>query len=156
MNQGEKIEGNGFYLRPIADDDTVNIVKWCNNPNFLSTCIRPKPITAEGHRQYMASKVKKGEVIQFIIVLSTSNKPVGTVYLKNIDQVNHAAELSMFVGEDDENNWSIVSDVLKLMVRYGFERLHLHRIYMEVLKWNVRLMQIYEKVGFMVEGFFHD
>ena len=104
----------------------------------------------------MASKVKTGIDIQFIIIFSSSDTSVGTVYLKNIDSVNHAAELSMFVGEDDENNWSIASDVLKLMVHYAFIKLHLYRIYVEVLKWNVRLMQIYEKVGFMVEGFFHD
>lgn len=131
-------------------------MKWRNNQNFLSACIRPEPITAESHRQYMASKVKTGKVIQFIIIFSSSDTPVGTVYLKNIDQVNHAAELSMFDGENDENNWSIASDVLKLMVQYGFDKLHLYRIYVEVLKWNVRLMRIYEKAGFMVEGFFHD
>lgn len=74
------LEHEKFYLRPIDYSDTLQIVKWINNPNFLSACICPEPITVETHLKYMKEKIITGEVIQFIIVLKHSNESVGTVY----------------------------------------------------------------------------
>jgi len=38
------------------------------------------------------------------------------------------------------------------MLKFGFEELHLHRIYLEVLDANPRARKLYESLGFVHEG----
>ena len=42
------------------------------------------------------------------------------------------------------------------MLRYGFEELGLHRIYLRAIEGNERAVKSYENAGFVKEGFLRD
>ena len=48
------------------------------------------------------------------------------------------------------------TEATRLIVGYGFEKLGLHRISLEVYAFNPRARRAYEKVGFVAEGVLRD
>ena len=46
--------------------------------------------------------------------------------------------------------WGLV--LRQLLLKYGFETMHLHRIDLKVLEYNRRAIRCYEKCGFQQEG----
>jgi RimJ/RimL family protein N-acetyltransferase len=44
------------------------------------------------------------------------------------------------------------SEALELVVRYAFQELNLHKIYLRVVSFNNRALQLYRTFGFAQEG----
>jgi RimJ/RimL family protein N-acetyltransferase len=44
------------------------------------------------------------------------------------------------------------SDAMRLLLRYAFHELNLHRVSLNVFEYNPRAIRSYEKVGFVHEG----
>lgn len=150
------IQGEKIILRPISIDDTVSIVKWRNNPLVQKNFIFREKFTIEMHKHWMKTKVKNGEVVQYIIVSKDDNTPVGSVYYRDIDCDNNSAEFGIFIGEDSARGKGIGTEATKLFTRFGFKDMGLHRISLRVLDGNDGAYRAYEKSGFKKEGEFRD
>ncbi len=149
------IRGKKILLRPMTEEDTENIVRWRNEAFVRKNFIYQKPFTAEGHKQWTETMVDTGRVIQFIIC-TMEKKPVGSVYLRDIDRVHNKAEYGIFIGEEEALSKGYGSEAAELMIRYAFEELHLHKLYLRVLAGNERARKSYEKAGFVQEGYFKE
>lgn len=149
------IRGKKILLRPMTEEDTENIVRWRNEAFVRKNFIYQKPFTAEGHKQWTETMVDTGRVIQFIIC-TMEEKPVGSVYLRDIDRVHNKAEYGIFIGEEEALSKGYGSEAAELMIRYAFEELHLHKLYLRVLAGNERARKSYEKAGFVQEGYFKE
>lgn len=101
MTEQLKIDLGPVYLRPITLEDTENIVKWRNTDRVRKNFIYQKPFTKEGHLAWMRDKVAAGEVVQFILCETEGDRPVGSVYFRDIDTGNKKAEYGIFIGEED-------------------------------------------------------
>lgn len=151
----EWIRGKKILLRPMTEEDTENIVRWRNEAFVRKNFIYQKPFTAEGHRHWMETMVNTGRVVQFIIC-TPEEKPVGSVYLRDIDRVHNKAEYGIFIGEEEALSKGYGSEAAELMIRYAFEELHLHKLYLRVLAGNEQARKSYEHAGFVQEGYFKD
>ena len=96
----EKIDLGPVYLRPITMDDTERIVGWRNSDRVRKNFIFQKPFTVQGHIEWMETKVVSGEVVQFILCETEGDRPVGSVYFRDIDRENNRAEYGIFIGEE--------------------------------------------------------
>ena len=56
------------------------------------------------------------------------------------------------IGEPDFWGKGFGSDAMRLMLRYGFTELNLHRVSLNVYAYNLRGIRSYEKCGFKHEG----
>ena len=61
--------GERLILIPITKEYTKLIVKWRNNERVYNNFIFSETFTEEMHNRWMDTKVKSGEVIQFIIAM---------------------------------------------------------------------------------------
>ena len=113
---------------------------------------RQEPITEERHRQWLREMVLSGKCDQFIIVDKAQNRPVGTVFLKEIDREHLRAEYAIFIGEETARGRGIGSEAARLMMDYGFRQLGLNRIYLYVFASNARAIASYRSAGFREEG----
>ncbi|HIZ62610.1 MAG TPA: GNAT family N-acetyltransferase [Candidatus Gemmiger avistercoris] len=150
------ITGERVVLRPITDGDTDHIVTWRNTPSVMQNFIFRQQFTPEMHRNWLATKVATGQVVQYIIVDKAEDRPVGSVYFRDIDPVNHSAEYGIFIGEEDARGQGFGSETARLFTEFGFARLGLHRISLRLLEENLPARRSYEKAGFVQEGIFHD
>lgn len=151
-----RITGERVTLRPITEADTDLIVRWRNTPSVVRNFIFREPFTPEMHRNWLATKVATGRVVQYMIEVKATGRPVGSVYFRDIDPVNHSAEYGIFIGEEDARGQGFGSETARLFTEFGFARLGLHRISLRLLEENLPARRSYEKAGFVQEGIFHD
>jgi RimJ/RimL family protein N-acetyltransferase len=62
------------------------------------------------------------------------------------------ASFRVFIGDKLSWDRGIGTDCARLMLRYGFEKLNLNRIWLGVNAANERAVRAYEKAGFVREG----
>ena len=150
------------YLRPITAADTAQIVAWRNRDFVRKNFIYQKPFTKKGHTSWLREQVEPGHVAQFIICVADgidcpenpcAGWDIGSVYLRDIDREAGTAEYGVFIGEKDALGQGYGTAAAKLAVAYGFETLHLKKMFLRFLEDNAGAEKSYEKAGFrMVEG----
>lgn len=144
-----------IYLRPMNAEDTDMIVAWRNKPSVKNYFIYRADFTREGHLYWLHEVVEKGHACQMVICDKATDKPLGSVYIRDIDQNHKKGEYGIFLGEEAARGRGIGTEAACLMIQYGFEKLGLHRIYLRVLAGNERAIRSYEKAGFKQEGYLH-
>jgi len=149
------LQGQDVYLREMTDADAELIVKWRNKEFVRQNFIYREPFTVEGHRRWVETMIDTGKVVQFIIC-TKEDKPIGSVYLRDIDRLHQKAEYGIFIGEDDAVGCGYGTQAAKLILSYGFEELKLHKIMLRLLAGNDRAKRSYEKAGFLQEAYLKD
>ena len=144
--------GNRVNLREIDDVDTTNIVKWRNSIDVLKNFFIQDTLTEEQHQFWLNNKVRTGLVAQFIIIDNETDTPVGTTFLRDIDQNNSKAEFGIFIGEASARGKGLGSEACKLITDFGFDQLLLNRIYLRVFAHNNKAIKSYENAGFKKEA----
>lgn len=152
-----------IYIRPMTYDDIDDIVRWRNSEGVRKYFIYRGDFTHDNQIDWMKNHVETGEVAQMIICrkndLESSDKEekkLGCVYIRDVDHKNKKGEYGIFIGEDSARGCGVGTKAAKLMLKYGFSELGLHRIYLRVLEGNERAVRSYEKAGFVKEGFLKD
>ncbi len=162
------IEGEGIYLRKITFEDTDNIIRWRNSDSVRTHFIDQRLFTRESHNFWLENYVMTGKADQLIICIAPPEKsgeerpekdyyiPVGSVYIRDISKEHKKAEYGIFIGEDAARGRGIGSKTAKLMIRYCFETLHLHRLFLRVHADNIAAIKSYENAGFEREAYLRD
>ena len=70
--------------------------------------------------------VETGKVVQMIIAECDGDRPVGSVYVRDIDYEHNKAEFGIFIGEPDCLSKGYGTEATELMVEYAFTYLNLH------------------------------
>lgn len=146
----------GIYLRPITYEDTDNVVTWRNSDAVRKNFIYQALFTREGHENWMRTMVETGKVVQMIICETESDRPIGSVFVRDIDRQHNKGEYGIFIGADGCRGRGLGSAAAKLMIRYAFEELQLHRLFLRALAENMQAIGSYEKAGFVREAYLHD
>ena len=146
----------GIYLRPITDEDTSLIVAWRNSDAVRSRFIYREPFTEEGHRSWLKNVVETGRAIQMIVCDLETGKPLGSVFLRDVDRKHSKAEYGIFLGEADARGRGVGTAAARLMLRYAFCEEKLHRIFLRVLADNAQAIRSYEKAGFVREAYLRE
>lgn len=152
----QKIEGKDIYLRLMDREDTEDIIRWRNKESVCRKFIYQKPFTREGHENWIETMINTGKAVQFIICGRGSGRPVGSVYLRDIDRTHNKAEYGIFIGEEDALGKGYGTQAALLMIKYAFEEEKLHKIKLRVLAENERAVRSYEKAGFVREAYLRD
>lgn len=147
-----KDESAGIYLRLMTGEDTDKIVAWRNSDGVRKNFIYQELFTRESHENWIRNMVNTGKVVQMIICELRTDRPLGSVYIRDIDRNHNKAEYGIFIGETDARGRGIGTATAKLMLRYCFEEEGLHRVYLRAFADNLQAVRSYEKAGFVKEG----
>lgn len=148
--------GEQVYLRPLTTEDTEMVVAWRNSKRVMDNFIYQTPITTEGHLNWFHNKVETGEVIDFVICDNETDQPYGCIYLQNIEMEHRRAEWGIFLGEPAAFGRGIGKEAAKLLVKYGFEQMNLHKITSKVLPFNIPSIKMNEAAGYKQEAYLKD
>lgn len=97
-------------------------------------------------------EARKGENSYFHIRTLADDQLLGFVVLFNIQWSNQSATLAIGIGDAAFRGKGYGSDTLRLIIRYGFSELGLHRIGLTVIAYNKAAIKAYERAGFKHEG----
>lgn len=146
------LHGKNVVLRPMRREDAEEIVRWRNAPDVHAQMFAADPPTMEGHMQWFDSLQKRDDKVEFVIVENSSGRPIGTIGLSNIDRVNHRAEYGILIGEADARGKGLAREASQLILKYAFEMLQLHRVFLYVFRENEPAIRLYRALGFDQEG----
>lgn len=147
---------SGIYLRLMTYEDTDAIVSWRNKDAVRKNFIYQALFTRESHENWIRTMVETGKVVQMMICEVATDKPVGSVYIRDIDHTHHKAEYGIFIGEDTARGKGYGTAAAGLMIKYCFEELNLHRLFLRVYADNIQAIRCYEKAGFTKEAHLRD
>lgn len=76
---------------------------------------------------------------------------LGTVSLKHVDLKNKNAEYAISMRSKAMGTGASMYGTKEILT-YAFEKLHLRKVYLNVIPENIRAKKFYKKVGFQYEG----
>lgn len=145
-----------IFLRPMTKEDTDLIVEWRNKEAVRKRFIYQELFTRKSHERWIETMVETGKVVQMVICEEDTKRPLGSVYIRDIDTNNNKAEYGIFIGEDDARGKGVGTCAARQMITYAFEELKLHKLFLRVFADNPGAVKSYEKAGFVQEAYLKD
>lgn len=149
----DPLVGDLVRLRELQDEDLPQLVAWWNDPGvatFQSPTIHPH--MAGGIVEMFRSWCRNdtGDC-GLCITKRKGGELVGHAALFGATTKDRCATFAIVLGPEHQNR-GLGTDAVRVMVRYGFAELGLHRIELGVYGFNPRAMAAYRKAGFVEEG----
>ena len=155
MSDQPTIELHRVRLCPLKPSDAAAIQQTAASREVADTMISiPHPYPAGEAQQYVSSQEtekRAGHGFTFAIERKPDTLFCGLVELRRIDREHSQGELSFWLGADFWGR-GYMSEVVRAVVRYGFEHLDLNRLYAYHMVRNPACGKVLEKNGFKQEG----
>jgi RimJ/RimL family protein N-acetyltransferase len=160
---GEKIMSTGLFegklVRLCSEDPQIMaeaFARWNQNTEYF------RLLDSDPAHLWSAKKIKEWfekdldsalpDNLLFAIRTLEGDELIGFIAFDGINWTDRDSYVSIGIGEQDFWGKSCGSDAMRLLLRYGFTELNLHRISLTVFEHNPRGIRSYEKCGFKHEG----
>lgn len=153
------LKGDKTILRPVNTSDFDYFFNWHSDIYIRQQGIMHPFLNTEILEKDWINSVcsdKSNKKIVFTILDLMNKNPIGYFQLTNINYISSNCYLGIIIGEKDIRGKGYGSDAMKLGTKYAFDFLRLHKISLEVLSENTSAIDLYKKLGFIVEGEFKD
>ncbi|KZE69524.1 acetyltransferase [Fictibacillus phosphorivorans] len=142
-------------LRELNIEDAEDRYLWCLDEEVtkhLNMPDRYPPFSIEETRRWIEQCISRENGYEQKAIVSESGKHIGWIDLKNIDRLNHHAEIGIAIG--DKAFWGKGYGIAAMheMLRYGFQELALNKIWLRVETDNEKAITSYKRAGYMEEG----
>lgn len=147
------ISDSYFYFREVEDTDHEWLFELHNDPLVLHNITNPEPITLESHLKWWTNLNRTKEK-RYIFCSNSSfaaDARIGFVKFYNVDKMNN----NCLLGADIHKTFrgmGLAKPMWRMMLKYSFEVLDLHRVSLTVAEYNHIAQNVYEGVGFEYEG----
>lgn len=151
----EPMIGHGsVFLRPAERDDLPRFIAWLSDARTTRTLASVAPISLAGEERWFDRLLERqgSELWHFVICRVADRRPVGSIDLHALDLVNGGAGLGIVIGDPSDTSQGYGTDALRALLAFGFGRLRLERIWLDVDATNERARRVYRRVGFLDEG----
>jgi len=136
-----------YFLRPLKETDAERMLEWMKNKRIMQYLrIDGEHMTIVDTGKFIV-QAQDETVCLHRAVTSSDDQYYGTVSLKNIDRDKREAEYAITLHPDAIGTGaarSVSLDILKI----AFEELSLERVYLNVIRENIRAVRLYEGLGF--------
>lgn len=147
------LRGERVYLREVREDDLAPLTRWWNDPATLAlqqSSVRPIPgqTMADRFRLWTAntSPLDTG----FAVVRTDDDSLIGQTGLK-VSSNGRSAEFVIILGPEFTSR-GFGTETVRLMLRFAFAELGLHRVELRAWGYNTRAIGAYLRAGFVEEG----
>jgi RimJ/RimL family protein N-acetyltransferase len=154
------IIGERVRFRGVERNDIPRFVEWLNDPEVQEGILIHHPMSQaeeEGWFDRMLTRPVDERVMGIEAREETPEghdetwKLIGTCAFDKIDWRVHAAEFGIMIGDKSYWNRGYGTEAVRLLVKHGFTKLNLNRIFLHVFETNPRAIRAYEKAGFNLE-----
>lgn len=146
--------GERVFLDALDREDMETVGPWWRSltlQQYLSPG-RIVPMTMEDEMAWFDSVRKNDDVILFAIRLAESRRIIGTTSLMQFNWRSRKCFFGIAIGDQGAWGRGYGTDATRLMLRYAFLELNLHRVSLWVYAFNERAIRAYKRAGFRIEG----
>ena len=149
------IEGERIYLTGISEPDEAYL-RWMEDnevTKYLETRFNPSSVGEIQH--YLDAVNSNAGSFMFAIMkgnnLNTSEH-IGNIKLGPIDWLHRFSSVGLLIGEKRLWGQGYGTEAIKIVVKFAFETLNLHKLTAGCYKENIASIRAFQKAGFTVEG----
>lgn len=146
------LQDGNLHLRCIRlSDVTQRYVTWLNDKqiNQYMEC-RFQTHTLDSIKSFVESMLNSSN--NYLFAMIYNDKHIGNIKLGSIDSFYQKADVGYFIGETKYFGKGITTKALKLVTKFAFENLHLHRLWGGAFEDNFASQRVFIKAGFNLEG----
>ena len=148
------MEGKLVRLRAYEKSDLDAVMKWINDEevtDFLAGGMLTYPISSIVEEKFIEDSANSSDTNKsFAIETLAERKYIGGVAFHAINWLNRSAGLGFTIGVKSFWGRGYGTDAMRVMMRLGFDKMNLHRLWLHVYDYNQRAR--YDKCGFKREG----
>lgn len=148
------IRGDIVGLRAIEREDLEQLLIWRNKPEFRQYFREYRELSWENQVSWYEDIVLKDlRTRMFSIIERSSGRLLGAAGLCYIDAINRNADFSIYIGADDLYiDDHLAPDAGRILLKYGFEELNLHRVWSEIYDIDHAKQRLFDTLGFTLDG----
>jgi RimJ/RimL family protein N-acetyltransferase len=150
-----------IHLVPFQRIHFDELIQWVNSEELLanwSGSLFSYPLTLESLNWYIDNTNVKDASDAFVYrVEDALGNGVGHISLGGLSWKNRSARISrVLIGSTENKGKGHCKQMIKAVLKIGFEELQLHRIELGVYSSNVSAIRCYENAGMKIEGLQRD
>ncbi len=149
----------GKLVRLTAEDPqpyAEAVSRWLRDTECwrLQDSFPPRPISRRELKEDMEKNLEKDrpDFIPFSIHTLAENRLIGDIALFFIRWTHGDSFVGIGIQERELWGKGYGTDAMRVILRYAFAELNLHRVSLDVYEYNPRAIRSYEKCGFKLEG----
>ncbi|HEY6040919.1 MAG TPA: GNAT family protein [Anaerolineae bacterium] len=137
---------------PNPETDGELFAKWSNDGEYLRLLDSDpaRGVTIKQAKEFMEEEQKDNQ-FRFMIHTAADDRVIGFIGLW-VNWVNDGAWVGIGVGEPEFRGKGYGTDAMRVLLRFAFTELNLHRVSLGLFGYNERARRSYEKAGFTLEG----
>lgn len=148
------LKGDIVGLRAIEQGDLDQLLAWRNRPEYRRYFREYRELNS-GQQQRWYDTVVNGDSAtrMFSIVELANSRLLGACGLCYINWVDRNADFSLYIGADDlyiDERFAL--DAARVLIRYGFDELNLHRLWSEIYDFDHPKQDLFDQLGFSLDG----
>lgn len=153
----DMFKGKYVKLRALEEEDLKTLRDWRNSKHVRKTTREYKLLNMINQKKWFESihTDNPPKHVMFGIV-GKNGKLDGVTGLTYIDWKNKHAEISIYMSNENWQKAKKAKDTVNLIIKYGFEELNLHRLWVEIFQISKENIELFEQMNFMKEGILRD
>ncbi|MBC6972792.1 GNAT family N-acetyltransferase [Bacillus sp. Xin] len=146
--------GENIKLAAIRAEDIEQMALWQEDSEYLRNVDTDAAVPQSLHeiKDHELLKGRKSNGVSFMLRTIQEDILIGFVALHSIEWNNRAGLLAIGIGDKNYRGKGYGAEGLRLILKYAFYELNLHRVGLDVISYNKTAIEVYKKVGFKVEG----
>lgn len=161
------INGKTIFLRPVVSSDAnERYLSWMRDrevTKYLESRLQTRSI--QNLRVYVNNVINDTHYAFFAIILKEdkiryifkrSDLHIGNIKMGPINQIHKFADIGIMIGDKDYWGKGIATEAIKLVTKYAFEVLKLHRLVAGCYSCNTASIMTFLNAGFLLEGILFD
>lgn len=141
---------NDIYICPVEEKDLQFIKSIRNNPTTWINLTNIEMLTDQNQIKWLHS-LQCSNKKYFIIYKITDCVPIGIIRTDFIDYINRSIQIGVDI-DPKFRGLGYGNKTYKLFLRYCFDYLNMHRVWLLVVDYNNVGLHLYLKNGFREEG----
>lgn len=139
---------------PVEAKHAARMCRWMGDPEVASNIGLRREPSLERTVEWIQKAVQDPSIRAYAILADKEH--VGNVVFDQIDTYLGSARLSIYVGETAFRGSGVGSTAARLAAELAFEQAGLNKIWLTVHVMNLRAINVYTKLGFVLEGILRD
>jgi [ribosomal protein S5]-alanine N-acetyltransferase len=145
------IKSKNLLLREIRETDKKERCKYGNDPYVMQMFgydnknNEMSDLEVEEWFSYMQST-------DYGWIVEKDSQIIGQARLNRLDEIDKNAAYSIGFFSTEFCGKGLGVEITNLVLKFGFEQLKLHKVYLRVLEYNKNAVKCYQKCGFKIDG----
>ncbi len=153
----KELKGQTVLLREIKESDIDDRYVLGKNDEFVYMCGGDRNgKTLFPEREHWVAWYESFMKNECAWIIEYNGKCIGSARLHHISRTDRSATYAIGIFDVSLLSKGIGSEVTKLILKYAFKEMKLHRVDLKVLEYNKRAIRCYEKCDFKIDGILRD